>query len=238
MSAPAFWAVVPAAGVGRRMGADRPKQYLDLDGQAVIVHSVARVLTDPRVLGAVVAIAPTDPYWPGLRIPTAKPIRTVIGGHERADSVWNALLALGEAATSWVVVHDAARPCLRPGDLEHLLDQAIASGDDGAILAVPVRDTMKRADAEGRITATVERRQLWHALTPQVFRLDPLRHALRGALDAGHPVTDEASAMEWAGRAPRLVEGHGDNVKITHPTDLSAAHQSLTAQAVAQDEVS
>ncbi len=242
MSVARCWAVLPAAGVGRRMGADRPKQYLPLAGRAVIEHAVAALLDHPRVAGAVVALAADDHYWPALPIAAAARLRTVTGGAERADSVLAALdlLAAGDAAESaaaegdLVLVHDAARPCLRRADIDALLETCDARSGDagfaGALLGLPVRDTMKRADAAGAVLETVERERLWHALTPQIFRLGALRTALREALAAGFAVTDEASAMQRAGRPPALVEGHEDNIKITRPRDLALAALYLSAQ--------
>lgn len=226
-----FWVVIPAAGVGKRMGAAVPKQYLPLAGRTVIEHTIARFLGHPGTVGITVAVGPDDGYWNGLPPARDERVRRVDGGPERCHSVLNALDDLSErtAADAWVLVHDAARPCLRREDLDRLVARL---WDDpvGGILAVPVRDTMKRADPHGRIRATEDRAGLWHALTPQMFRLGPLRGALRRALDAGVLVTDEASAMEHAGHAPMLVEGHGDNLKITRPEDLALAEFFLTQQ--------
>lgn len=227
----ARWAVIPAAGIGRRMGAERPKQYLELLGRSVIEHSLERFLSHPRIDGVVVALHPDDRYWAGLRIQAQKPLLTVTGGAERCDSVLRALQALRgrAAAEDWVLVHDAARPCLHPADIDRLL-AALDDDPVGGILATPVRDTMKRDDGAGRIARTEERTGLWHALTPQMFRLGRLLEALEQARAAGALVTDEASAMERLGERPRLVEGRGDNLKITHPEDLAHAELILRAR--------
>ena len=219
-----WWGVVPAAGVGRRVGSVIPKQYLDLGGQKVIDLTLSALVDHPRVQGVVVALDPADDHWPGTRFAGDARVQTATGGAERCHSVLNALreLALRAADTDWVLVHDAARPCLRSADLDRLMD-ALADEPVGGILAVPVRDTMKQAGPEGRIQATVPREALWHAYTPQAFRIGLLRRALEAALAAGHLVTDDASAVELLGLSPRLVEGHADNIKITRPEDIPLA---------------
>lgn len=221
MSVP-FWLVIPAAGVGARMAADRPKQYLQVAGRCVIEHTLACFLDHPSLLGAVVCLAVDDPYWPVLPLARDQRIRRADGGRERADSVLAGLQALqqsGAKEDDWVLVHDAARPNLARSDLDHLLD-TLATDSVGGLLAVPARDTLKRADAAGRVAQTVDRAVIWQAYTPQMFRLGDLRQALQAALAAGVAITDEASALEWAGKAPRLVEGRADNLKITRPEDL------------------
>jgi 2-C-methyl-D-erythritol 4-phosphate cytidylyltransferase len=227
-----YWAVVPAAGIGRRMHSDRPKQYLQLGRQTVIEHSLEVLLGHSRVVGAVIALATDDPYWPSLGIVHTKPLLTVAGGAERCDSVLNALRALMEQPTvedAWALVHDAARPCLRGEDLDHLID-GVGTDPGGGLLALPVRDTLKREGPAGRVGTTVDRSGLWHALTPQLFPVAALSEALQAAIDAGHGVTDDASAMELAGHAPHLIEGQPDNIKITRPADLALAELSLRGQ--------
>ncbi|MEE1888520.1 2-C-methyl-D-erythritol 4-phosphate cytidylyltransferase [Pseudomonas carassii] len=224
---PAFWAVIPAAGVGARMAADRPKQYLQLGGQTILEHSLDCFLDHPMLKGVVVSIAEQDPYWPGLRCASDPRIQRAPGGCERADSVLNALLLLhaqGASDDDWVLVHDAARPNLARSDLDKLLS-ALAEDPVGGLLAVPARDTLKRADGEGRVTATVDRSTVWQAYTPQMFRLGMLHRALAECLVSDVAVTDESSAIEWAGYAPRLVEGRSDNIKVTRPEDLEWLRQ-------------
>lgn len=229
--APRHWAVVPAAGKGARMGADRPKQYLELAGRSVLEHTLARLLDEPRIAGIVVALAADDDYGRTLIARAGPRVSATVGGAERCHSVLNGLDALpGGAADDWVLVHDAARPCLRRADLACLID-TLAADACGGILAVPVRDTLKRCAPDGRIEHTVDRNQLWHALTPQMFRLRVLREALRGALALDRLVTDEAQAIELAGFVPRVVEGHADNIKITRPEDLPLADHYLRNQA-------
>lgn len=219
---PAFWAVIPAAGVGSRMRADRPKQYLTLAGRTILEHTLACFLNHPGLKGVVVSLAEDDPFWPELPCSREPRIHRAPGGSERADSVFNALLRLvelGAAEDDWVLVHDAARPNLARSDLDNLL-AVLAEDPVGGLLAVPARDTLKRAGPDGRVRETVDRSVIWQAYTPQMFRLAPLQRALAEARVAGVAVTDEASAMEWAGQAPRLVEGRADNLKITRPEDL------------------
>ena len=225
------WAVVPAAGAGRRVGAGRPKQYLPLGGRAVIAHVIAKLAAVRAVAGVVVATAPADPWWDeaveGLDVPVVR----VDGGVERCHSVANALEHLRAVAADddWAMVHDAARPCVAVADVERLV-AAAHRHPDGAILAAPIRDTVKRAGPEGWIEATVERDGLWRAFTPQIFPLGRLRAALRNAIADGGPVTDEAQAMERAGARPLLVQGSPGNVKITHPEDLALARALLDAE--------
>jgi 2-C-methyl-D-erythritol 4-phosphate cytidylyltransferase len=225
------WAVVPAAGIGSRMRADKPKQYLDLDGCLVIEHTLQRLASHPRIAGIAVAIAEDDPWWPDVQIPELAKLIVVTGGQHRADSVFNALKALSETLTDnpWVLVHDAARPCIRHQDIDAMLDQ-LASHDVGGILGVPVTDTVKRANDDHTIVETVERHGLWRASTPQMFRLPVLKQALQSAKENQYVVTDEASAIELAGLQPRMVEGHADNIKITLPQDLALASLFIKQQ--------
>lgn len=220
------WVIVPAAGVGKRMGSTLPKQYLPLAGRPVIAHTLDTLLHHPRIDGVVVAIGAEDEEWPEVvaELTTDTPLRVVTGGAERCHSVLNGLETLWEwaAPDDWALVHDAARPCLTAADLDRLLIE-LAADPVGGLLAVPVRDTLKQADPVGRVATTVDRSQLWHALTPQMFRLGLLYDAVNAALARGLLVTDEAAAMEAAGFAPRLIEGRADNLKITRPEDLALA---------------
>jgi len=218
------WVVIPAAGIGARMCADRPKQYLPLAGKTVIEHTLACFSDSPSIAGIVLALAAGDPYWPQLDVRMGKPLLIADGGAERCHSVQNALRLLAQHAAEddWVLVHDAARPCLGRADLSALLD-ALQDDAVGGLLAVPVRDTMKREDRTGRVQSTVERAGLWHALTPQMFRLGLLQAALDKALADGLAVTDESSAIEHHGLRPQLVAGCADNIKITRAEDLALA---------------
>ena len=217
-----IWAIVPAAGRGARFGSDVPKQYLDVAGQPLIAHTLEALLAHPTVQGAVVVLAEGDTRWPGWQSLVDKPLVTCIGGSERADSVLAGLAALPESVRpdDFVLVHDAARPNLRRDDLDQLLNRGRID-PVGAILAAPVRDTLKRAGDDGGIDGTEPRERLWRALTPQLFRRLQLTRALEVARDAGIAVTDESMAMERQGHRPLLVEGSDDNFKITTPADLA-----------------
>ena len=225
------WAIVPAAGNGSRMQADRPKQYLNLCDKPVIMHTLERLISHPQIAGVVVAVADNDPYWSLLAIPASCPLYRAAGGVERADSVLNALNFLKNIADSdpWVLVHDAARPCLRHSDIDRMLAE-LSQDPVGGILGVPVTETVKRVDPQNRIIETVSRDNLWRAATPQMFRLQTLLKALEQTRLAQCKVTDEASAMEYAGYQPTMVEGHADNLKITLPNDLALAALYLQQQ--------
>ncbi|MFW2373224.1 MAG: 2-C-methyl-D-erythritol 4-phosphate cytidylyltransferase [Gammaproteobacteria bacterium] len=229
-----FWIILPAAGVGQRMAADRPKQYLPLQDKTVIEYSLQKLLDMPSISGVVLALDKNDSYWPELQFSHSKPVLEVAGGDERCDSVLNALHALeqylpDQSQEVWVLVHDAARPCVRADDITKLINKA-SHDDHGGLLALPVRDTMKRQLANNRVQTTVDRTGLWHALTPQMFKLDLLIRALQHAAEKGLQVTDDASAMELVGYHPLLVEGHEDNIKITRPFDLVLAGLYLQEQ--------
>lgn len=216
-----YWLVMPAAGVGRRFGTERPKQYAALRGRTVIEWALAPFLADGRCAAAVVALAEEDPYWGAI---APGNILTTLGGQERSHSVRNGLAALADRAAGedWVLVHDAARPCLARRDLDRLLSE-LAAHPIGGLLATPAADTLKRADARGDIEQTIDRAGLWRALTPQMFRYGRLCEALDRAHAAGRVPTDEAQAIEWLGDAPRLIEGASANLKITSSADLAIA---------------
>ena len=225
MSKPRYWLIVPAAGSGQRMEADCPKQYLRLDHQYILDITLSRLLDNADFSGCVVAIRADDPWWPETAASSDARIESCAGGAERADSVLSALEALASRADDddWVLVHDAARPCLHPNDLERLLTQ-LQDHPVGGLLATPVADTLKLvASDSNQVETTIDRRHLWRALTPQMFRCGALRMALKAAIASGYPVTDEASAMEYAGNVPCIVEGRPDNIKITVPADLALA---------------
>ena len=216
------WAVVPAAGQGSRFGGEVPKQYLQVGGEPLLAHTLRALLCHPGVAGAVVVLADDDPRWPGWNELEGKTVLSCVGGDARADSVLAGLGALPDdvRADDFVLVHDAARPNLHPDDLGQLLERGRAD-PVGAILAAPVRDTLKRAGDEGGIDRTEPRERLWRALTPQLFRRLQLTRALQVARDAGIAVTDESMAMERKGARPLLIEGREDNLKITTPADLA-----------------
>ena len=216
------WAVVPAAGRGTRFGGVVPKQYLLADGEPLLAHTLQALLSHPGVAGVMVAIAENDADWPGWSSFADKPVLTCVGGATRAASVLAGLQALPESvrADDFVLVHDAARPNLDAVDLSRLLEVGRAA-PVGAILAAPVRDTLKRAGDDGGIDRTEPRERLWRALTPQLFRRHQLTRALLDAAQAGVDVTDEAMAMERLGVRPLLVEGAESNFKVTTPADLA-----------------
>ncbi len=213
------------------MGAARPKQFLMLGSQSVLAHTVGIFLEHPGICGVVLVLGRNvDPDAVDLPVAGGRLFR-VAGGEERADSVRNGLEFLAERGhpEDWVLVHDAARPCLSAEDLEGLM-QTLREDPVGGLLAAPSTDTIKLADASGRVERTLDRTRVWRALTPQMFRLRALRDALDAATAAGVAVTDEASAMEFHGHRPRLVEGNPLNIKITRPEDLETAHLYLLKQ--------
>lgn len=223
---PRHYAIVPAAGSGSRFGAEKPKQYLDLLGRPLIFHTLKALTACPDIERVWVVLAPDDPWWPrydwselGAKLETVR-----CGGATRAESVTNGLQAAAMVAADddWVLVHDAARPCISAAMLDALFAD-LAQDPVGGILAVPVADTLKRADTEQRVAATEPRDGLWQAQTPQMFRYAMLRRALEGARE----VTDEASAIEAAGLRPRLVQGDATNLKVTYPLDLHLAEWIL-----------
>jgi 2-C-methyl-D-erythritol 4-phosphate cytidylyltransferase len=216
------WAVVPAAGRGTRFGGDRPKQYREVAGAPLIGYALQALLAHHSIEGAVVVLAADDAQWPGWQEIEGKPLLTCVGGQARSDSVLAGLAALPESvrADDFVLVHDAARPNLHVDDLAQLLERG-RMDPVGAILAAPVRDTLKRAGEDGGIDCTQPRERLWRALTPQLFRRLQLTRALEAARNAGIAITDESMAMEHQGLRPLLVEGSEDNFKVTTPADLA-----------------
>lgn len=242
-----WWLLLPAAGFGRRMGGDTPKQYMRLGGRAVLELTISRFLGLPGLAGIVLVAAPDAPPEAVRSVDAGDvPVLLVAGGATRAESVRNGLAVFrdrwaelspgsspADGLGEWVMVHDAARPCVRPADVQRLLD--LASGPGGALLTTPVRDTIKRIDGAGRVETTVDRRPLVHALTPQLFPAGVVLEALECAAAAGEEVTDESSALEQAGLSPRAVEGAADNLKITHPEDIAIAEAILRQQGVLDD---
>ena len=214
--------VLPAAGVGSRMQADKPKQYLALLGKTLLEHTLDIMLTHTAISKIILVVSKDDPYIANLSL--SPKIQLVEGGETRAESVLNGLNTICDK-NAWVLVHDAARPCLQHTDIDKLLT---IDDEQGAILAIPVTDTIKRSDNQQRIVMTEDRSQLWQAQTPQFFQVDRLKKALSTALQQGVQITDEASAMEHAGFRPHLVAGRSDNLKVTRPEDLALAEFYLT----------
>ncbi len=226
---PRHYAIVPAAGSGSRFGAEKPKQYLDLLGRPLIFHTLKALTACPDIERVWVVLAPDDPWWPrydwselGAKLETVR-----CGGATRAESVTNGLQAAAMVAADddWVLVHDAARPCISATMLDALFAD-LAQDPVGGILAVPVADTLKRADTEQRVAATEPRDGLWQAQTPQMFRYGLLCDALQKCRD----VTDEAGAVEALGLKPKLVRGDATNLKVTYPADLALAAMILRAR--------
>jgi 2-C-methyl-D-erythritol 4-phosphate cytidylyltransferase len=219
----ALWCVVPAAGRGARFGAELPKQYVALAGKPLIRWTLERLAACGRIGGLMVVLAADDPHWPRITQLSGKPVLTALGAGERSGSVLAGLRALPESvgADDFVLVHDAARPCVLAADVDRLITLGAAAG--GALLAAPLRDTLKLADAQARVLATEPREARWRALTPQLFRRAELTAALERAERAGDAVTDEAMAMELAGFRPLLVEGAESNIKVTMGGDMVLA---------------
>jgi 2-C-methyl-D-erythritol 4-phosphate cytidylyltransferase len=219
-----IWAVVPAAGVGRRTGLDLPKQYVELAGRPLLAWTLERLLAHPRVAGAMVVLAQDDRHWPGWTTIAGKPVRTCVGADDRAGSVRAGLAALAEdvVIADWVLVHDGARPCLAQDELDDLILHGCGH-PVGALLALPVSDTLKQANARAESIGSLPREQAWRAQTPQLFRYGELCAALDRARADGAMVTDEAGALERLGRLPLLVPGRASNLKVTTAEDLALA---------------
>jgi 2-C-methyl-D-erythritol 4-phosphate cytidylyltransferase len=228
-----LWALVPAAGSGRRMGTDIPKQYLPFAGKTVLQITLEKLAALPQMAGLLVAVSQDDVRFSELELPSR--VTRVVGGRERADSVFNGLRHLMAQGydRDWVLVHDAARPCVRTENIARLMERVLQS-DCGGILAVPIADTLKQS-AGGKIARTVDRNGLWAAHTPQMFRVGELFRALETALGDGASVTDEASAIEYCGGEVLLVPDARDNIKITQPEDLWLAEQIFRRQQISQD---
>ncbi|MEE9342214.1 MAG: 2-C-methyl-D-erythritol 4-phosphate cytidylyltransferase [Gammaproteobacteria bacterium] len=229
----AHWAIIPAAGVGNRMGSRTAKQYLPLAGRSVLSHTIELLNQSPAITGIVLVGDQT--VWPEDVFAQLENVQwlSTPGGTERCHSVMKGLDCLyGKARNPEsvsVLVHDAARPCLRLTDLQRLIEQ-VSGSKQGGILATPVSDTIKKSSDSGLIERTLDRQRLWRAQTPQLFLLSILRQSMREAIERELTITDEASAMELAGFRPALIEGHTDNIKITRHEDLAMAEFFLAQQ--------
>jgi 2-C-methyl-D-erythritol 4-phosphate cytidylyltransferase len=231
MTTPRFFALVPAAGIGERSGAGMPKQYVEIAGRPMLAHTLAALAAVPRLVRTLVVLSPADDRFESTVL-AALPDHTAwvarVGGASRAESVLGGLAELrrqGVADDDWVLVHDAARCLLRPEWVDALID-ACQHDAVGGLLAQPIADTLKAGDADGRVTATVDRRDKWAAQTPQMFRLGLVERALRAA---GRAATDEASAVESQGLAPRLVRASVENFKVTWPEDFALAARMIAS---------
>ena len=231
-----IWAILPAAGIGRRMGSTIPKQYLSIDGNPLLLHALRRLSAVSRIKKIVVVIHPEDSHWAKLHESIAEEFKsriiTVRGGDERYQSVLNGIVALTELADKddWVLVHDAVRPCVHTSDIENLI-QKVSLHPIGGLLGYPVENTLKRIDKERGVIETVDRGSYWNAFTPQMFRFAQLKKSIESVVASSEQVTDEAAAMELAGFKPIMVAGSKDNIKITHETDLVLASYILKNQA-------
>ncbi len=229
-----FTVVIPAAGVGKRMKANCPKQYLSIHQHTILEHTVFRLLSHPYINDVIIALGEVDEYFPSTTLFQHPKVTTVVGGKERVDSVLAGLKILSDTAQSWAIVHDAARPCVTHDDISQLIESCINT-NVGGLLASKVRDTMKQANdcVDMTITpikTTVERSHLWHAFTPQMYRTSDLIQAIENGLTANKNITDESSAIELFGLASQLVEGRSDNIKITTQDDLAMAQFILEQQ--------
>ena len=228
-----YWAIIPAAGISQRMGSTTPKQYLPIHNTTVIEASLNCFLNHPKVSGVVVVLHKEDQNWDKLDIDNNQKIHTVVGGESRADSVINAVEYLKKTPakdTDFVLVHDAARPCLRCSDLDLLISK-LENDEVGGILASTVSDTLKQAKSKeltfNVVSETLDRNKVWRAFTPQMFRLKFLKQALAHCSEKNITITDEASAIEAIKLPVKLVKGHSDNIKITHQEDLELAELIL-----------
>lgn len=233
------WVVIPAAGIGQRMGANFPKQFLQVEGRSLLRHTLDIFLNHPRINGITVALSQGwEDYCTDLPdLPDY--LQMAPGGKERSESVLNALKALRARVEprDWIIVHDAARPCLPREDLDRLLD-SLEGEPVGGLLASPSTDTLKWVDEQGRqVVRTLDRSRVWRAMTPQMFRYDLLHQALVHARVQAIPVTDEASALEAMGFSPRLIEGSAVNLKVTRPEDLEMVRSCIIQRQQMQEKI-
>ena len=215
------WEVIPAAGIGKRMGSDIPKQYVSVRGKTVIEHTIDNFISRKEIQNICISISESDNYWSTLPISKNKKIITTVGGNERYESVYNGLRALQDKANDddWVLVHDAVRPCLKKSIIDRLITD-ISSHDVGGILALPCFETMKRVNNSNEVEETINRETIWRAQTPQVFKYQKLLLAIEKVINENIFITDEAMAMELSNHKPIVILGDENNIKITHKTDL------------------
>ncbi|MGB0936484.1 MAG: 2-C-methyl-D-erythritol 4-phosphate cytidylyltransferase [Colwellia sp.] len=224
---PTFTVVVPAAGAGKRMLSDCPKQYLKIGSSSVIEHTISNLLAHPLIEKVIVSLSASDAYFSELKVAKDPRVEQVVGGKERVDSVLSGLLSVNQANNQWVLVHDAARPCVTHEEITNLIKQC-TENNSGGLLAVPVVDTLKKSvhitsNTVAKVKATIDRTDLWQALTPQMYRTNELITAIENALENSIDITDESSAIESIGLASMLVLGSRQNIKITRPEDLALA---------------
>ncbi len=222
-----IWAVIPAAGVGKRYSSDIPKQYLSLNGMPVLLHSINKFVKLDEIHEILVALNPDDEFWQKLNFSHPK-VKTINGGPERCNSVNSALEELSGRAENgdWILVHDAVRPCISDFDLNKIIE-IVHDEDVGGLLACPILDTIKEVGDNLDVLKTIPREGLWSAMTPQIFRYELLKKALNAVLNSGRSVTDEAKAIELIGLTPKIIEGDKTNIKITHPSDMVLAESII-----------
>lgn len=222
-----YYLIIPAAGIGTRMGADTPKQYLKINNKTILEYALDCFLSDDRFEKVVIVLNENDQQFKTLKLTHPK-IVTCTGGAERCHSVLNGLLALQDdvQAEDWILVHDAARPCLQKSELDKLID-TLKNHPTGGLLGVPMRNTVKRVNEKNEVVETVDRNELWQALTPQMFRYKKLYDALRVAIQNKVNITDDAAAIELIGEKPLMIAGDPANIKITQPIDLFFAENYL-----------
>lgn len=222
-----IWAVIPAAGVGKRYSSDIPKQYLPLSGIPVLLHSINKLVKLDEIEEILVVLNPEDTFWEKLNFSHPK-VKVIHGGLQRCNSVNNALEELSGRAKKgdWVLVHDAVRPCISDSDLKKITS-IVNDEEVGGLLAFPILDTIKEVGENLDVQKTIPRGNLWSAMTPQIFRYEVLKQALEAAIMAGESVTDEASAIEAIGLTPRIIQGEKTNIKITHPSDMVLAESII-----------
>ena len=227
-----IWAIIPAGGVGRRMGTDKPKQYLSVCGKPIIHHTLSRICSSPSIDGVVVGVADSDHWWQDHSFSHARILGVYAAGAERVDTVRKGLDFLLEhqnvSESDWALVHDAVRPCILQQDIENLVDEAY-DNQSGAVLGGGLADTLKVADENGRISNTVPRNRFWRAYTPQIFRIRDLIHGIDESRSLGLSVTDESMAVEVIGIRPMLVTGHPASIKVTVKSDLDLMEVVLQA---------
>lgn len=225
---PVCWAIIPAAGIGQRMASSTPKQYLQIQGKTILEYASQTLLQSAAIKHVVFALHADDDCFSQIEFSTnANKVRRLVGGETRAQSVLRALESIKDEAQQddFVLVHDAARPCLSESDLEKLIEVCMRH-EVGGILAVPVTDTIKQVHAK-QISETLDRNLIWRAFTPQMFKIRILYEAIKQALENNVSITDEASAVEYLGYRPCVVEGSVRNIKVTNPEDLNIAEMYL-----------
>lgn len=226
-----FLVIIPAAGVGKRMQAECPKQYLEINNQSVLAHTTYRLLSHPKIAKVIIVVSDEDEYFSQTDLANNPNIIRVSGGKERVDSVLNGLKSVDTKRNPWILVHDAARPCITHSDIDKIIGECI-SNNCGGLLAAQVVDTMKQSNYEhdNLVGQTIERSNLWHAFTPQMYKTTELKKSIESALQQGLDITDESSAIELAGLPSLLVLGRRDNIKITRPEDMALATFYLAQQ--------